>query len=947
MKHSDDDMMYIFDAEKEGSGAFAPPGLTEPLTESRRAAYDLGELYAGDFVTTVWGTLLSVYAPVTDPATGELLGIVGADVSLEQYNEARRYEIILIVGSIAILLVVMAIVLAFASRGVLSSFVRIVGNNENLRSEVESRGKELTSREKLLASVYEIAGRLLTMGAKEVASGIEAALRKLGESVDADRVYIMPNMEKDGAKCFDVAYDWVKDETIRPRWKKGKVFQYSIFGDWRERLDGGHFINISTNELGGMEMEDAREFFQPLGVYSILVLPIHLDGEFWGIAYLANSYRVRYMDEAEIYAIQSGVCLIALAILRAQMTEQLMSAMDEAKMASRAKSAFLATVSHELRTPLNAVLGLTEVELQKNLPADTGGNLEKIYSAGTDLLVLINDILDVSKIEAGKAELFEEDYDFPDMIIEAININTVRAASSKPVSLNVDVDEGIPVRLRGDARRVKQILINLLSNAFKFTKEGEVGLRASCERQGGDAWVTYVVSDTGIGIREDDIGKLFMNYSQIGTRANHQINGTGLGLSICKSLAEMMDGAIRVESEYGKGSRFIVKIRQGIVDGTPIGTGVARDLKESRHIGSRRGKADAVPVFMPEGRVLVVDDVITNLEVAKGLMSRYGITVHFASSGMEAIEMIREGKERYDIIFMDHMMPEMDGMEAISIIRGETGNAYAKTLPVVMLTANVVSGRREIFLRGGANDLLAKPIDVAILDSVLRRWMPREKQTECPLESGGSADSGEMALIAGLEISGINIPVGLRNSGGKAVFYTDVLLSFCLDADGKVIEIRSAMEKGDIDLYTTLVHGLKGAAFGIGADSFATLAGEMENAGKKGDMSAISHKTDLLLSELNHLTDNIRAALSERMGKMKLREGTDLRIETLKKALLQMDAEAVNELLAQYVNMPLDIKTRTIISAIDQHILLYEYDEAIKKADLLENMGKIQDEKMT
>jgi CheY-like chemotaxis protein/HPt (histidine-containing phosphotransfer) domain-containing protein len=331
-----------------------------------------------------------------------------------------------------------------------------------------------------------------------------------------------------------------------------------------------------------------------------------------------------------------------------------------------------------------------------------------------------------------------------------------------------------------------------------------------------------------------------------------------------------------------------------------------------------------------------VDDVITNLDVAKGLMSRYGLTVHCASGGQEAIEIIREGKERYDIIFMDHMMPEIDGMEAIGIIRGETGSAYATTVPIVMLTANVVAGRREIFLRGGANDLLAKPIDVAMLDSVLRRWMPREKQTEMPAESGGSADSGENALDAGLEIPEINIPSGLRNSGGSTAFYADVLSSFCLDADRKVMEIKGAQERGDINLYTTLVHGLKGAAFSIGADSLAALAGEMEIAGKNRNISAINGNTDVLLADLRHLTDIIRTALSERAKKMKPQKGADLRIATLKKALLQMDVEVVNELLAEYTNMPLDIKTRTIISEIDQHVLSYEYDEAVKKTDLLE-----------
>jgi CheY-like chemotaxis protein/HPt (histidine-containing phosphotransfer) domain-containing protein len=340
---------------------------------------------------------------------------------------------------------------------------------------------------------------------------------------------------------------------------------------------------------------------------------------------------------------------------------------------------------------------------------------------------------------------------------------------------------------------------------------------------------------------------------------------------------------------------------------------------------------------MPDGRVLGVDDVITNMEVAKGLMSRYGITVHFASGGMEAIEIIREGKERYDIIFMDHMMPDMDGMEAIGLIRGETGNAYAKTVPIVMLTANVVAGRREIFLRGGANDLLAKPIDVAMLDSVLRRWMPREKQTEIPVKPTdcGASGSEEYALAANLEIPEVDVTSGLRNSGGSAALYADVLLFFCLDADEKVVEIKGARETGDINLYITLVHGLKGAAFSIGADLFAKLAGAMENAGKNGDISAINDNTNLMLSELCRLADNIRAALAERDERTKPQGAADLQIETLKNALLRMDAAVVNELLAKYMNMPLDKRTRTIISEIDQHVLLYEYDEAVKKAEIL------------
>jgi CheY-like chemotaxis protein len=344
---------------------------------------------------------------------------------------------------------------------------------------------------------------------------------------------------------------------------------------------------------------------------------------------------------------------------------------------------------------------------------------------------------------------------------------------------------------------------------------------------------------------------------------------------------------------------------------------------------------------MPEGRVLVVDDLMTNLDVAKGLMSRYGLTVHCASSGLEAVEMIREEKERYDIIFMDHMMPEMDGMEAIEIIRSEMGGGYAKTVPIVMLTANVVAGRREIFLSGGANDLLAKPIDVVMLDSELRTWIPHKKQTDKPVKpDGDTADSERNTALARLEIPKIDVPSGLRNSGGSTALYADVLLSFCLDANKKVIEIKDAEETGDINLYTTLVHGLQGAAFSIGADSFAMLAREMENAGKNRDISAINRNTDSLLSELRKLIEDISAALSSYSNKMKTIEGIDLQIKTLKNALLQMDIAVVNELLTKYMNMPLDTKTRTIISEIDQHVLLYEYDEAVKKTNLLENMVK-------
>jgi CheY-like chemotaxis protein len=271
----------------------------------------------------------------------------------------------------------------------------------------------------------------------------------------------------------------------------------------------------------------------------------------------------------------------------------------------------------------------------------------------------------------------------------------------------------------------------------------------------------------------------------------------------------------------------------------------------------------AASVFMPKGKVLVADDVATNLDVARGLMSRYGLTVRCVPSGTDAIDILKEGKEQYDIIFMDHMMPDMDGMEAVRIIRGGGGGEYAKTTPIVMLTANAALGRRDMFLQGGADDLLAKPIDIDSLDSALRTWVPKEKQQEKyggePNPPGAAADGD-----ASFAIPGINSVSGLRNTAGDAALYEEILLTFCMDADGKSEKIAKAAEDGDIKLYTTLVHGLKGAARSIGADSLANLAERLEKAGAENDAPSITGKTGELISETRKLADGVLSALNAR-----------------------------------------------------------------------------------
>jgi len=403
-------------------------------------------------------------------------------------------------------------------------------------------------------------------------------------------------------------------------------------------------------------------------------------------------------------------------------------AKKRAEEASYSKSAFLATMSHEIRTPLNAIMGLSEIEMQKELPNDTHDNLEKIYSSGASLLGIINDILDISKIEAGSMEMIPIDYETSGLVSSAIQLNLVRLGA-KNVAFGFDMDPTIPAWLNGDELRVKQILNNLLSNACKYTAEGFVKLGVEWEAYGDSARLKFIVSDSGQGIRPDDLDKLFTEYKQLNASANRHIEGTGLGLSITKKLLELNGGTISVESEFGYGSVFTATVVQKIVDPTPVGAKAVADLKTFRFGDYRNSKRtkNLVRVYMPYGNVLVVDDVDINLEVVKGLLLPYGLNVDCVSSGIEAIERIKAAGagdvSRYDMVLMDHMMPEMDGIETTKRIREEIGTEYARTVPVIALTANAMAGNEEMFINNGFDGFISKPIDIMRLDMELNKWI--------------------------------------------------------------------------------------------------------------------------------------------------------------------------------------------------------------------------------
>jgi PAS domain S-box-containing protein len=433
--------------------------------------------------------------------------------------------------------------------------------------------------------------------------------------------------------------------------------------------------------------------------------------------------KVVFLETIKTPLIQNGKIVGILGISR-DITHR-KETESELRAASSAKSAFLANMSHELRTPLNVVIGLTDLVLEENqLPGHVKDNLSKISNAGNTLLSIVNDILDFSKIESGKIELTPVEYYMSSLLNDVITLVSTRLGE-KPIKFSLNISDDLPGRLYGDDLRVKQIFNNLLSNAIKYTHSGTVELSVSCKREGADLSMEVSVSDTGIGISEENLKKLFSDYNQVDTRANRNIEGTGLGLAITKRLVELMGGEISVNSEYGKGSVFSVHFRQGFVSDTPIGPVVAENLRKSRYADDKRtvGKK-LVRRDLSYAMVLIVDDMQTNLDVAAGLLRKYKIQVDCVTNGPEAIERIRSGSPAYNAIFMDHMMPGMDGIETADAIRS-IDSEYARKIPIIALTANAIQGTENMFYEHGFQAFISKPIDIMEMDSVIRKWLEK------------------------------------------------------------------------------------------------------------------------------------------------------------------------------------------------------------------------------
>ena len=625
-----------------------------------------------------------------------------------------------------------------------------------------------------------------------------------------------------------------------------------------------------------------------------------------------------------------------------QYMDELQKQKDIADSANDAKSKFLANMSHEIRTPINAVLGMDEMILREAEDDGVRGYAANIMSAGKTLLSLINDILDLSKIEEGKMEIIPVQYELASLVNDLFNMVRDRA-QKKGLALTAEVDRTTPHLLYGDEIRIRQCALNLLTNAVKYTEKGSVSLKVSYEKKGDDnILLSFTVSDTGMGMKKEDMDKLFAPYQRIEEKRNRSIEGTGLGMSITKQLLYLMGSELSVESEYGKGTSVSFAVEQEVVNREEIG-----DYSERLSETAGTDYVYHELFHAPDARILVVDDTEMNLTVIKSLLKKTGIKIDTAGSGKEAL--VKAENEDYDALFIDHMMPGMDGVETLSHMRSSGKNVDT---PAVALTANAISGAREMYLAAGFSNYLSKPVDGEKLEKLLFTLLPEDKclkadETVFPgqaQEAGAvSEDNDDLHndIITKLcTIPNLNPDEGIKNCG-SVDGYMSVLEVFHQTAKAKSDEIEKLYDEWDIPGYTIKVHALKSSSRIIGAAELSKLAEELEAAGKNGDGEYIREKTSKLL-EMYRTLDKMFNALDKKENELPDISRGELKeaYQTMIEIAGSMDYEMMDEFLKSlrdYRFRPEDeehiITAETMFNALDWDGITQEAEKALKNME--------------
>ena len=537
--------------------------------------------------------------------------------------------------------------------------------------------------------------------------------------------------------------------------------------------------------------------------------------------------------------------------------------LEEVVRANEAKSQFLANMSHEIRTPINGILGMDSVLLKECHDENLREYAKNIQSAGQSLLSIINDILDISKIESGKMEILTIRYQLFSVLNDCYNLTKIKL-QNKPVSFIMQINEKLPSWLYGDEVRIRQIINNFLSNAVKYTKEGNITFELDFEEKTDEQILLVItVRDTGIGIKEEDLGKLFESFTRIEEKRNRNIEGTGLGLNLTKNLVNLMGGEVFAESTYGKGSCFTAKIPQKIADAKPMG-----DFGKRYQQYLSTSDDDKLSFLAPDAKILVVDDVTMNLKVVEGLLKATKIQIDTAVSGSECLECVKTTP--YQMIFLDHMMPEMDGLETLEHMKNLADNPNAQT-PVIMLTANAIVGAKEEYIEAGFTDYLTKPIRETELLEMILKYLPEElvcenggqgiekSQDAQDMEQPEAGGEGAEPLQRLEQLEGLDVKTGLTYCMNEEDFYIEMLQEF-LQAD-KASQLKHFLAEEDWDNYRTTVHALKSTSLTIGAAHLSGEAKALEMAAKEGNMDYIWSHHDGVMDEYKELTDHLKEIL--------------------------------------------------------------------------------------
>ncbi len=563
--------------------------------------------------------------------------------------------------------------------------------------------------------------------------------------------------------------------------------------------------------------------------------------------------------------------------------------------ANRAKTNFVSNMSHEIRTPMNSIVGITEILLRSRHSPKEQEYLLNIQSSGRVLLTIINDVLDCSKMEAGKMQLFDEPYDTCSLFHD-LRISMENRIGHSGLELIYDIDQDIPCKLKGDMGRIRQVIINLVNNAIKYTEKGSVRFSVHVRQKNTDkVMLYYEVADTGIGIRKEDQKILFDAFQRVEMDRNRYVEGTGLGLTISQNLVNMMGGVIEVESEYGKGSRFFFTIEQTIIDPTPVSAVNYNGQKDNVT------EKEAECLFIaPEAHILLVDDNELNLVVAKELLKPLRMQIDTAENGLQAVKMVRGSQ--YDLVLMDHMMPVMEGIEAAKAIRALPEDKYQK-LPIIALTANAMVDARKEFLNAGMNGFVAKPIDFARICNQLKLWLPKDLVRDVPKEEAKKLladDLSDREIQPEDPQMGFSFEEGVKHCGSKAALMKTIRI-FYRTIDSKADKIEQCLKEGLISDYVVEVHALKSSALLIGAVPLSEAAKELEGYGKQGKTELLEEKTPDLLAMYRDFKDILKpCADKEEAARQEASNGEWCQaLQQIHQCIEQFDLDGVDQIMEQ------------------------------------------------